>query len=133
FFSTLQLFALPDMVTVRDLFSKASVDEKANNELFDLTKSYSLSYAPIIYAYNAAAEMTLANHTMWPTAKFDYFSSGKSKLESAIKTYPSNVEMRYIRYCVQQGCPFFLNYSSNLSEDKKYVLANLDKTDWSES
>lgn len=122
-----------DMNEVRELFSQASTDEDANNRLYKITNSYSLQTYPLLYAYNAAAEMTLANHAYWPTTKLDYFNAGKERLEKAILKFPSTVEIRYIRFCVQQGCPFFLGYSSNLEEDKKFILENINSTDWSES
>lgn len=131
-FTGLVQAAHPNLVELRDLFAKASVDEEANNKLYSLTKSYSLNTYPVFYAYNAAAEMTLANHAYWPTSKLEYFNAGKVRLEEAVTAFPKNVEIRYIRYCVQQGCPFFLDYASNLDEDKKYILANLSQTDWSE-
>lgn len=127
------LNAHPSMTELRDLFAKASTDETANNKLFSLTNSYSLNTFPVYYAYNAAAEMTLANHASWPGTKLEYFNAGKARLEAAVSKFPKNVEIRYIRYCVQQGCPFFLDYASNLEEDRKFVLANLNQTDWSET
>lgn len=127
------LNAHPSLVEIRDLFAKASTDEAANTKLFELTNSYSLTTFPIYYAYNAGAEMTLANHVTWPGTKLEYFNAGKTRLEAAVAKYPKNVEIRYIRYCVQQGCPFFLDYASNLAEDKKFILANMNQTDWSES
>jgi hypothetical protein len=127
------LTAHPDMVEIRSLFSKAASDATANNELFSLTNSYNLSTFPVYYAYNAAAEMTLANHVSWPGTKLEHFNAGKERLESAVAKFPNNVEIRYIRYAVQQGCPFFLDYASNLEEDKKFILANISQTDWSES
>lgn len=125
--------AHPNMDEIRDLFSRASVDEEANNELYNLTKSYSLQTFPVYHAYNAAAEMTLANHAYWPATKLEYFNAGKERLEKVIKAFPDNVEIRYIRYCVQQGAPFFLGYSSDLKDDKNYILKNINKTDWSDS
>ncbi len=125
--------AHPSMVEIRDLFAKASTDEESNKKLFDLTNSYNLSTFPVYYAYNAGAEMTLANHATWPGTKLEYFNAGKERLEAAVAKYPKNVEIRYIRYCVQQGCPFFLDYASNLEEDKKFILSNISQTDWSES
>ena len=119
-----------DMAKVRDLFAKISIDQTSCKSLISLTKSYSLSNEPLLYAYYAAAEMALANHTSWPSAKLAHFNSGKSKLEAAIKKYPNDAEMRYIRYCVQQGCPFFLGYSSDKQADKKFVLDHIDQTDW---
>ena len=132
-FVVVALQAHPDLVKLRDLFSKASTDEVANAELFSLTNSYSLHTYPVYYAYNAAAEMTLANHVSWPGTKFDHFNAGRERLEAAVTKFPKNVEIRYIRYCVQQGCPFFLDYASNLEEDKKFILANMNQTDWSDA
>ncbi|MBK9191918.1 MAG: hypothetical protein IPM77_10605 [Crocinitomicaceae bacterium] len=129
-----KLFAAhPDMNEIRDLFSRASTDESANTELFNITKSYSLTTFPVYHAYNAAAEMTLANHVYWPASKLEYFNAGKERLEKVIKAFPENVEIRYIRYCVQQGAPFFLGYSSDLQDDKNFVLKNINRTDWSDS
>lgn len=125
--------AHPSMGEIRDLFAKASTDEASNTKLYELTNSYSLTTFPVYYAYNAGAEMTLANHASWPGTKLEYFNAGKERLEAAVTKYPKNVEIRYIRYCVQQGCPFFLDYASNLVEDKKFILANMNQTDWSES
>lgn len=127
------VLAHPSMIEIRDLFSKSAASAEANQKLFDLTKSYSLSTFPIFYAYNAGAEMTLANHAAWPGTKLEYFNAGKGRLEAAVLKFPKNVEIRYIRYCVQQGCPFFLDYASNLEEDKKFILANINQTDWSET
>lgn len=133
FSSLFGIAAHPDLVMLRELYEKASSDEESNQKLYDLTKSYSLQTYPIYYAYNAAAEMSLANHTYWPDTKFAYFNAGKERLEKAIAAFPKIVELRYIRYCVQQGCPFFLGYDANLDEDKAYILANMNQTDWSDA
>ena len=119
--STYWTFSL-DMNTVRDLFARAAEDEDANEELYKLTASYSLNTYPILYAYNAAAEMTLANHAYWPVTKYNYFDAGRSRLEEAVRAFPNKTEIRYIRYCVQRGCPFFLDYSANLEEDRTPTL-----------
>ena len=122
-----------DMNTVRDLFASASESSSSCNKLYSMTASGTLSKDPILYAYHAAAEMTKANHSSWPHQKLGHFNAVIVLLENVIAKYPKDVEMRYIRYCVQRGCPFFLGYSSNKASDKKYVLANMDKTDWSDS
>jgi hypothetical protein len=119
-----------DMQTVRLLFAQASVSEASNQKLVELTKTASISQNPVLYAYNAAAEMTMANHVYWPGSKLSYFNEGKKKLENVLNKNKSNVEIRFIRYSIQNGAPFFLDYSSNLEEDKKFILDNLNNTDW---
>ena len=114
----------------RLLFPKIESDEDKNEELLKLTSNYTLDFDPTIYAYNAAAKMTMANHTIWPTSKLSYFKSGKRKLEEAVKNYPDNIEIRYIRYAVQNGSPEFLGYRENMKEDRKKIELNIDVVDW---
>jgi len=128
-----QLKAAVNMVTVRDLFARAAESEEACNKLFSLTADASLSKEPVLYAYHAAAEIIKANHAFWPNQKLTHFNGGKTMLEAVIAKNPKDVELRYVRYCIQRGSPFFLGYTSNKDADKQYVLANMDKTDWSDS
>ena len=50
------------MKTLRSLLSVANVDKAANDKLLKLTAPYSLKENPLFYAYNGAAEMTMANY-----------------------------------------------------------------------
>ncbi len=119
-----------DMNEVRELFTAAAESEAKNEQLLKITDGYTVDYKPVVYAYHAAAEMTMANHTFWPLSKFNYFNSGKDKLEKAVKKYPQNVEIRYIRYAVQKESPGFLDYQSNLTEDRNMILKNYHQTNW---
>lgn len=119
-----------DMSEVRRLFTIASKDEAANNQVFDLTSGYTMDYKPVIFAYHAAAEMTKANHTSWPLSKLNHFNKGKFDLEKVIAKYPNEIELRYIRYAIQNGSPSFLRYKDNMASDKKKIKANLDKQKW---
>ena len=122
-----------DMNKIRDLFISASEDESKNIELLNLTQGYTVDYSPVVYAYHAAAEMIMAKHVILPTSKLSFFNSGKKKLEMVINRYPNLVEIRYIRYAVQKGAPSFLDYQANMSEDRKFVLANYKKMNWSKT
>lgn len=128
-FSVLSINAL-SIGEVRKLFETASTKETDNEKLYDLTAGYTMDYKPIIYAYHAAAEMSKANHTIWPIAKLNHFNTGKHQLEKVIQKYPNLLELRYIRYAVQNGSPDFLNYKSNMSEDKKLLLSKMDDQSW---
>jgi len=120
-----------DVKTLRNLFSIANVDQTANEKLLKLTASYTLKENPLYYAYNAAAEMSMANHAFWPTTKYDHFTKGKAKLEKAVYYDFQNVEIRFIRYSVQKGAPALVDYNQNMAEDKAYILAHIDESDWS--
>lgn len=120
-----------EMDEIRQLFSISNKDENANLKLIKLTKDSNLKTDPLLFAYHAGAQMSMANHVYWPGTKLAYFNEGKADLEKAVNFALTNVEIRFIRYCVQFGAPSMLGYSSNLSEDKKYILKNIDKSNWS--
>lgn len=120
-----------DVTEVRRLFTIASKEEAANTKMFELTSGYTMAYKPVVYGYHAAAEMTKANHTSWPVSKLSHFSKGKNQLEEVIRKYPNEIELRYIRFAVQNGSPFFLGYKEDMAADKKIILAKLDQQDWS--
>ncbi|MCG8575296.1 MAG: hypothetical protein MI810_10460 [Flavobacteriales bacterium] len=121
------------MTEIRDLFSRAAEDEQANRDLMSMTDGYTLEYSPIMFAYHAGAVMTWANHTLSPITKCKYFYDGAADLEDAIEYEPDNVEMRFIRFCVQDGSPSYLGYNGQVDEDKAYVLKHIDRTGWSPS
>lgn len=79
---------------------------------------------PVIIAYKVAAEMTLANCVGNPWKKYQYFKDGKKELEAAIKKEQNNLEIRYLRFAVQENLPGFLSYN-NLEEDKEFLIESL--------
>ena len=122
-----------DLDKMRSLFEIASKDETANEKLMKISDGYTLDYKPVVFAYHAAAELTMANHVTWPGNKLSYFNGGKYKLEAVIKKYSSNIEIRFIRFAVQSGSPSFLGYKSNMTEDEELIRKNISKSNWSVS
>src|SRR5690606_5476556 len=57
--------------------------------------------SPVERGYEAAYHMFMAKHTGNPLKKMTYFKSGKKMLEKEIAENPENVELRYIRLCIQ--------------------------------
>mgnify|MGYP001553505934 CR=1 FL=1 len=81
-----------------------------------------------------------------PFKKMRYFNRAKKLLEQLIELYPSNVELRYLRYSIQVSSPAFLGYNKNVESDlelmkneiqfsplsskvKKWILQNLLELD----
>jgi hypothetical protein len=135
FFSLVFLFynfaAQADEEVLRQLFAVASIDQKSNEELLERTKSATLKSDPLTYAYHAGALMAMANHVFWPGTKLSYFDQGKAKLEKAVNFALKNVEVRFIRYCIQKEVPAMLGYYGNVNADKQFILANINTTNWS--
>lgn len=82
---------------------------------------------PLEKGYEAAYNMFMAKHASNPFKKMGYFRDGKKLLESQIKIEPNNVELRFIRLCIQYHIPDFLGYKGNIEEDKDFLVANLYK------
>ncbi|MEZ4922601.1 MAG: hypothetical protein R2780_05455 [Crocinitomicaceae bacterium] len=121
------------MDDIRQLFTTAAEDESTCEQLMKTTDGYTMDYKPVVFAYHAAAEMTMANHVMWPVSKLSYFNGGKRKLEEVASKYNTDVEIRYVRFAVQSGSPSFLGYKDDMAQDEAYIRKNMDKTDWSSS
>ncbi|WP_140938429.1 hypothetical protein [Sphingobacterium lumbrici] len=82
---------------------------------------------PIEKGYGAAFHMFMAKHTSNPIKKMSYFNGGKKLLEKQIANNPNNIELRFIRLCIQYYVPGYLGYNSNIEEDKIFVMHNLYK------
>ncbi len=82
---------------------------------------------PVERGYAAAFHMFMAKHTSNPFKKMNYFKAGRNKLEKEIKSSPNNVELRFIRLCIQYYIPKYLGYHDQVESDKEYVMNNLYK------
>ena len=120
--------ATSELADVRQLITVASEQEPANKKLIELTEGYTMDYKPLIFAYNAAAQMTMANHMIWPGTKLSYFYDGKKNLEAVVKAYNKDVEIRYIRYAVQNGSPSFLYYKGDMESDRKFIREHIKES-----
>lgn len=79
-------------------------------------------------AYLGAAEAMMAETTLNVYKKLSYFSDGTKKLEEACKVAPHEVEIRFLRFTVQNAAPTMLMYNKNLVEDKQKLLSFLNNT-----
>ncbi|HNC34486.1 MAG TPA: hypothetical protein PLZ26_10255, partial [Bacteroidia bacterium] len=48
-------------------------------------------------------------------------------LETEIKKDSANVNFRILRLIIQENCPVFLKYNTNLDDDAVFVQRNFDK------
>ena len=86
---------------------------------------------PIITAYEASAKALLANYSWNPVSKIGYLKEAMLLLEDAVKEDGTNIEIRFLRFYIENSIPRFLGLSKNLEEDKLVILDNLhtfDKT-----
>ena len=81
---------------------------------------------PVMKAYNNTANLMLLSHLYNPVKKYLIFKRHTQDLDFLIQENQTNLEIRLLRYAVQNMSPDFLNYNKDLNEDLSYILLNLD-------
>lgn len=76
--------------------------------------------------------MQMANYTMNPYKKLEYFNKGKQALESHIKSYPQHIDARYVRALIQSKAPRILNYYQNIYSDILFIKNNINSSELDE-
>lgn len=77
---------------------------------------------PLVIGYMGANKMLFAKYAIFPTQKFALFSEGRQKLDKAITAAPANLELRYLRYSIQQKSPAFLGYNKEIKVDRALLI-----------
>lgn len=114
-----------DMEAVRMEFKHGVHNEELCKENIQVLEKYGRS--PVEKGYLAAYQMFMAKHLSNPFKKLHQFKKGKNALEELINQNSEEVELRYIRLCIQFYAPKMLGYSSSISEDKKFIIDYLHK------
>lgn len=111
---------------LRNLYIEASNNEAECKKLFELTEGSALEENIIAYSYHAVSKMLISKFSLNPFFKYSEFNSGKDMLETAISYAPNNLELRFLRYCIQKNTPSFLNYNDNLDSDSLFIVTQLN-------
>jgi hypothetical protein len=79
---------------------------------------------PVVKGYGAMMLFLEADNVFNPFSKLHFFNSGKAILDSCIQQHPGLLELRLLRYAVQNEIPSILGYD-NRNEDKKILLQSI--------
>jgi hypothetical protein len=112
---------VPTIKDVRLMAHKATKSEEGCVKLINLLSPYNENNNPLLMGYRGASTMVMAKHVFNPFSKFSYFKKGKNILESAIKADNLNIELRFLRFTIQNNVPGFLNYGSHKKSDKLFL------------
>lgn len=78
-------------------------------------------------AYLGGLQTIWAKHAFNPLSKLNTFHKGRANIEKAVSSDRNNIEIRFIRFSVQQNCPSFLGYKDALKVDERFLRANIGK------
>ena len=110
---------------LRELYIEASFEEDKANKLYELTKNSSIERGYKNFTYHAIAILLQSKFYVNPIHKLKSFAKGKEQLEKVISQYPKDIELRFLRFCVQDGTPTILDYKLNMEEDSQFIKNNI--------
>jgi hypothetical protein len=123
-FITTTVAAFPkgdDLLKVRKYYYLAIKSEEKFKEFENILVKYNNPENTIL-GYIGMSFMLKAKYAWLPNYKLEYFTKGKNFLESAISKDPNNVELKFMRFCVQNETPSFLSYKINFIKDKNFLI-----------
>lgn len=117
-----------DLEKSRQLLKSAYNSKVGADSLYNYFHKNEFSSA-IGLGYKGVSEMMICKYIYNPYSKLSSFRKGKNNLENAIKIAPNDIELRYLRYAVQNNIPSILNYSNDVNSDKKILLDYINKNE----
>ena len=78
----------------------------------------------ILLAYRGAAIIVMAKYSSSPRQKLNHFTNGKKELEMGVNKMPLNVELRFLRFTIQQNTPSMLFYDDQ-EKDLIFIIDHL--------
>ena len=129
-FLVLMLFMAPnlisfakgdDLLEVRKAYYLA-VDNEESLKAFETMLINFNNPDNTILGYIGMSFMLKAKYSWLPNDKWNYFNKGKKFLESAILKDPNNIELKFMRFCIQNNTPTFLRYNKDLEKDRGNIF-----------
>jgi hypothetical protein len=114
-----------ELIAIRNLFYKAAKSHTSATELALKLKDVNTESSAVMMGYKSMSYLMSCYHSYNPYTKYSYFLKGKAMLESALAKDKNNVELHFLRLCVQLNTPSFLGYSANIEEDKLAIFNGL--------
>ena len=113
-----------DVEQIRNLIFFSDFDlEKSIQVLTDI-KASNLT-GPLAKAYEGATEALVAKYSWYPWDKISHLKEGVKAIENAVLADENNIEIRFLRFYVENSIPSYLGYSKNIDSDKEVIMSNI--------
>jgi len=114
--------AYPGIIELRNLYYKATTEEVFSQKFLKIVGQIDGNATPLLKGYKGVAEIVSARYYTNPYNKWNAFRKGRELLENAISADTANVELKFLRFCIQTNIPAILCYYQDKKEDKKYLI-----------
>ncbi len=111
--------------TARDQFFRFDEGACKAGELYNYLEKADVKNDALYLAYKGVSLASSADCTINPAGKLRRFREGRKMLEEAINKQSNNPEIRFLRLSVQVNAPYFLGYSSDISNDRKAIIESI--------
>ena len=111
-----------DLNEIRSQYLRAVENVEVASTLNDKLSAVRTENTPVLQAYKGAVLTLMAKFSKSKSDKKEFFREGTSLIEKSINIDPDNLEIRYLRFGVQENSPRFLGYHKNTAEDKEFIL-----------
>lgn len=121
----LLFFAHTDLSEIRKIYTDAAKSE-ANAKVF-AEKLAAVSDADdnkVLVAYKGCSLTLKSKFSGNLPDKISFMKAGAKLIDGAAASEPDNIEIRMIRFSVQESVPRIVNYRANKKEDKAFILAH---------
>lgn len=116
------LFTNPLESTLKDEFYKTLASNNQEETEALIAKIKTLKNSSINQAYIATLTMKQSDFEKIVKNKISLFKEGATTLNNLILENPNTLEMRFLRFIIQDKAPKILKYNSNLENDKKQII-----------
>lgn len=116
-----------ELTTVRELYVKSSKSEAHVDELLSTLTPVTGKSDNLLVAYKGASMALSSKFVKKLSDKMTMFKEGVKWIEQAVKNDSSSVEIRFVRFTVQENVPDIVHYKMNLKADKQYILTHYNQ------
>ena len=119
----------PNLKVIRKQLRVAISSSETTDSLYK-SLSAMKSRSGIIDGFIAGLQALKAKHAWNPYSKIRYIKNCEKTFEKAISADPENIEIRFMRFSVEDSVPKFLGYNKNINTDSQEIIAQLDKKNY---
>ena len=111
---------------IRKSYIESAQSEENIKKLISKCEEYKSKNDSIVYAYRTVADLMLIKYKYNPLYKLKLFTEYSRKLDLIVTNNFKNIEIRFLRYCIQKQTPRFLGYNDNQELDYQFITQNID-------
>ena len=124
-FLTFGFAASEDLNSARAYFQNSKDNQATAEKLQSLTQNQT---SAVLKAYNGASFAILAKHQGNPYKKLEFLKKGLGIINSAVLLDADEIEIRYVRFAIEENIPNFVSFTSHIESDKKMLIGNLNSS-----